>query len=218
METTAVAADIAVSLPAEFEATTRNRIAAPTSAEVSVYVFLIAPLIVEHAPPFLSQRSQAYSYLDGLFVHVPFVPVSVEFSCGVPEIAGRTVLAGLPPATTTAVAADVAVVDPSLLVAVTRNRTVCPSSAAVNWYCVPSAPLIVSQLPPLAAQRSHAYSYLVGLPVQVPRSPVSTCPTRAAPMARGGEVLTGFALAAAKPEPTVATATTSADAAASAAQ
>ena len=51
--------------------------------------------------------------MDGLFVHVPFVPVSVEFSCGVPEIAGRTVLAGLPPATTTAVAADVAVVDPS---------------------------------------------------------------------------------------------------------
>ena len=53
-----------------------------------MYVFLIAPLIAEHAPPFLSQRSQAYSYLDGLFVQVPFVPVSVEFSCGVPVIAG----------------------------------------------------------------------------------------------------------------------------------
>jgi hypothetical protein len=128
----AVAADIAVSLPAEFEATTRNLIVAPTSAEVSVYVFLVALLIAEQDPPLLSQRSQAYSYFDGLFVHVPFVPVSVEFSWGVPETAGRAVLAGLPAATTTAVAADWAVVDPELLVAVTRNRIVCPSSAAVS--------------------------------------------------------------------------------------
>ena len=42
----------------------------------------------------LSQRSHAYSYLVGLFVQVPFVPVSVEFSCGVPEIAGADRVGG----------------------------------------------------------------------------------------------------------------------------
>jgi hypothetical protein len=55
---TAVGADIATSLPAEFEATTRKRIVAPTSAEVSVYVFFVWPVIAAQAPPFLSQRSQ----------------------------------------------------------------------------------------------------------------------------------------------------------------
>jgi hypothetical protein len=169
---TAVAAEIAVSFPRELEAVTRKRIVAPTSAEVSVYVLFVAPPIDEQAPPVLSQRCHAYSYFDGLFVHVPFVPVSVAFSCGVPEIVGGAVFAGLPAATTTAVAADWEVFEPSELLAVTRNRSVWPSSAAVSWYCDPVAPSIVPQLPPLLAQRSQAKSYFVGLFVQDPRSPV----------------------------------------------
>ena len=170
-------------------------------------MFFVAPLIDEQAPPLLSQRCQAYSYLDGLFVQAPFVPVNVAFSCGVPEIEGGAVLAGLPAATTTAVAADCAVLEPSELLAVTRNRSVWPSSAAVSWYCVPVAPLIASQPPPLLEQRSQALSYFVGLFVQDPRSPVRIWPMRATPTIRGGDVLVGFALAAARPDPTATAAT-----------
>src|SRR5581483_3759441 len=142
------------------------------------------------------------SYLDGLFVQVPFEPDSVTFSCGVPEIAGATVFVGLPAATTSADGADVAVVEPSPFDAVTRNRSVCPSSAEPSWYCVPFAPPIVEQLPPFLSQRSQAYSYFVGLFDQSPRSPLSTCPRRAAPKIRGAEVFEGFAWAAARLEPT----------------
>ena len=84
------------------------------------------------------------------------LPVSVEPSCGVPEMAGAAVFAGLPDATTTAVAADVAAVDPSPFVAVTRKRILCPSSEAVSVYCVPVAPEIGLHPFPLALQRSHA--------------------------------------------------------------
>ena len=110
-------------------------------------------------------------------------------------------------ATTTAVAADCAVLEPSELLAVTRNRSVWPSSAAVSWYCVPVAPLIASQPPPLLEQRSQALSYFVGLFVQDPRSPVRIWPMRATPTIRGGDVFVGFALAAARPDPTATAAT-----------
>jgi hypothetical protein len=53
--------------------------------------------------------------------------------------------------------------------------------------------------------------------VQVPRSPVSICPTRATPTIRGGEEFIGFAFAAAIPEP-AATATAAVMAVPSAAQ
>jgi hypothetical protein len=69
---------------------------------------------------------------------------------------GATVLVGLPAATTTAVCAETAVVDPSALLAVTRNRSVWPASDAVSAYCVPVAPPIVAQLFPWASQRSQA--------------------------------------------------------------
>src|SRR5581483_12112723 len=63
------------------------------------------------------------------------------------------------------------------------------------------------QPPPPELQRSQAYSYFVGLFVQVPRSPVSTCPTRAAPKIRGFVPFAGLSVDAAMPEPTTANAT-----------
>src|SRR6478609_3243108 len=116
---TAVGPDWATSLPAELVAVTRKRIVVLTSPEVSAYVFLFAPLIVAHEPPLVSHRNQAYAYFDGLFVQVPLLPLRVEPSCGVPEMTGTAVFVGLPAATTTAVAAEVAVVDPSLFLATT---------------------------------------------------------------------------------------------------
>ena len=55
----------------------------------------------------------------------------------------------------TAVGADVAEAVPALLRAVTRTRSVVPSSAAVRTYVFDVAPLMLEQLPPLPSQRRH---------------------------------------------------------------
>jgi hypothetical protein len=64
---------------------------------------------------------------------LPRSAVSVWPSCAVPEIVGAAVLVGaVGAAVTTAVSAELAEVDPALLVAVTRTRMVDPTSAAVT--------------------------------------------------------------------------------------
>jgi hypothetical protein len=75
---TAVGFEVEVLLPAEFDAVTRKRTVLPTSADVSVYVPLFAPLIPAQKPPLLSQRIQTTSNLVGPFDQVPLLPVSVE--------------------------------------------------------------------------------------------------------------------------------------------
>jgi hypothetical protein len=58
---------------------------------------------------------------------------------------------------TTAVASEVALVDPRRLAATTLNRRVEPRSAEATESVVLVAPLIGAQLPPLLSQRSHVY-------------------------------------------------------------
>ena len=54
--TTAVGAELADAVPAEFRAVSRTRSVVPSSAEVSVYVLLVAPLMSEQLAPVRSQR------------------------------------------------------------------------------------------------------------------------------------------------------------------
>ena len=64
-------------------------------------------------------------------LQLPFAAVSVWPSTAVPEIVGSAVLAG-GIAVTTALWAEVAEADPSLLVAVTTSRIVEPMSAGTS--------------------------------------------------------------------------------------
>jgi hypothetical protein len=56
---------------------------------------------------------------------------------------------------TTAVAAESAVAEPELLVAVTRARIVDPTSAAMSVYEAAVAPAMLTQLAPPVSQRRH---------------------------------------------------------------
>jgi hypothetical protein len=53
----------------------------------------------------------------------------------------------------TAVGTDVAVVEPSPLLATTRKRSVFPTSADVSVYVSEWAPLMFAQLPPVLSHR-----------------------------------------------------------------
>src|SRR5919201_3786329 len=95
---------------------------------------------------------------------------------------------------TTLVGADVAEVAPAVLRAVTRTRTVLPSSAVVRTYVFPVAPLMFEQLPPVRSQRRHWYENVSGCcPVHVPLFAVSVAPTCGVPLMVGGAVLCGRA-------------------------
>jgi hypothetical protein len=63
--TTAVGADVAEAVPAELRAVTRTRSVVPSSADVSVYVFAVAPLMLEQLPPVRSQRRHWYVNVSG---------------------------------------------------------------------------------------------------------------------------------------------------------
>src|ERR671939_1091859 len=56
LPTTPVGADVADVVPAEFRAVTRTRRVLSRSADVSVYVFDVAPLMFEQLPPVVSHR------------------------------------------------------------------------------------------------------------------------------------------------------------------
>ena len=64
-------------------------------------------------------------------VHVPGAAVSVWPSWAVPEMVGRDVFTGAVPDVpdTAAVGSEPSVVDPAVLLAVTKTRMACPTSA-----------------------------------------------------------------------------------------
>jgi hypothetical protein len=83
--------------------------------------------------------------------------VSVCPACGVPETVGFAVRCGalLAAARTIAVGTDIALVDPSAFVAVTRTRSVLPTSFDATVYSRLPASEICEQLPPVFEQRNH---------------------------------------------------------------
>ena len=85
--------------------------------------------------------------------HVPVDAVSVCPCCARPEIAGGAVFAG-GTAATTAVGAEVARVEMSL-VAVTTTTNVEPTSAETSVYVADVAPATSAQEAPVASQRRH---------------------------------------------------------------
>src|SRR5918994_5266436 len=98
---------------------------------------------------------------------------------------------------TTPVGAEVAEAAPAALRAVTRTRSVVPSSAAVRTYVFPVAPLMSEQLPPVRSQRRHWYENVIGCcPVQAPVFAVRVWPTCGVPLMVGGAVSRGRAGAA----------------------
>jgi len=131
--TTPLGTDVADEAPRLFLAVTRTRSVVPSSADVSLYVFSVAPLMVAQLPPVRSQRRQTYVNAIGCApTQTPAFAVSVCPTCGVPEIVGGLVFRGAPAAwvdLTTFVGSDVAVADPSAFVAVTRTRIRWPTSA-----------------------------------------------------------------------------------------
>jgi hypothetical protein len=60
------------------------------------------------------------------------LPTSVLPSTGVPEIVGGEVFSGRGDARTTGVGSEVALSDPSALIAFTRRSILCPTSFAVS--------------------------------------------------------------------------------------
>ena len=90
---------------------------------------------------------------EGEPVHAPAEAVSVEPRIAVPAIEGRPVFDGN--VAMSAVAADVALAVPAALVAVTRTRSVPPTSAACRTYVAAVAPAMSTQFEPAASQRCH---------------------------------------------------------------
>src|SRR5215212_3298137 len=92
----------------------------------------------------------------------------------------------------TAVGADVAARAPSVFFAVTRTRTVFPTSTDVRTYVFCVAPLMSEQLPPVWSQRRHWYANAIGCPpVHVPGFAVSVWPCCGVPLIVGCFALTG---------------------------
>lgn len=91
---------------------------------------------------------------------------------------------------TTAVWADVAYVDPFLLVATTTTRIVAPASPDATVYVAALAPS-GAQAPPEASQRCHENESVDGGPAQAPASAESWEPTTADPEIDGGVVFFG---------------------------
>jgi hypothetical protein len=100
----------------------------------------------------------------------------------------------------TAVGTEVAFVEPSRLVAVTRTRSVLPTSTPLSVYVLLVAPLIAEQLPPLRSQRRHEKANVIGCgPVHLPSLAVSVCSCCGVPAIVGGDSLLGGAWATAAP-------------------
>jgi len=95
------------------------------------------------------------------------------------------------PCVTTAVCADVAVLEPVVFVAVTATRIVFPLSVLVSVYVLCVAEAIAAHAAPLASQRDHAYAYVMPVPVHVPGLAVRVCPTTVGPTIVGIAVFGG---------------------------
>jgi hypothetical protein len=144
----------------------------------------VALSISEQLFPELSQSSHAYEYEVGLFDHEPFEAVSVCPCSAVPLIAGSLVFTGAG-GKTTAVCRDVADAGPPPFDAVTRDRIVCPTSAAFSTYLPDDAPPMREQFPPERLQSSHAYEYALGLFIHDPVLVANVCPSLAVPVTTG---------------------------------
>src|SRR5205809_948760 len=92
-----------------------------------------------------------------------------------------------------AVGADWALALPSALIAVTRTRIVCPTSAPVRTRVLSVAPATLTQPALDVSHRSHWYWKLVGLFCQLPFCAVRVSPCRGVPLIVGGLVFTGAA-------------------------
>src|SRR5438309_1763584 len=108
-------------------------------------------------PPVPAHRCHWYAKVgEGEPVQLPLLTVSVWSSWAVPPIDGAAVFLGAEPvAWTTSVGREVAVPEPSLLVAVTTTRSRFPTSVVWIVYWRLLAPLIGLQPPPCESQRSH---------------------------------------------------------------
>jgi hypothetical protein len=88
-------------------------------------------------------------------LHVPVEAVKVVATTGEPEIVGSNVLFGTAGAVTTAVGADAATAEPPEFEAVTRTRSVKPTSPTVAVYVLPVAPASAAHVAPAGSQRLH---------------------------------------------------------------
>ena len=126
--TRAVGFEAAVALPEPLLAVTRTRMRVPTSEDVSVSVEAFAPpiaaqLLPSALPPSVPQRTHWYAYEIGVTpLQEPEDALSVLPLTGDPLIVGSVVLFGAAASTTTDVASESAVPEPSAFVAVTRTR------------------------------------------------------------------------------------------------
>jgi hypothetical protein len=167
----------------------------PTSADDSRYELPFAP-IATHAPPALSQRSHRNENEIGCFpVHDPGFAVTTEPFVIVPLTVGVDVFTGTP--TTTAVGFDATVFEPSAFAAVTRTRSLKPTSARTSRYRRSVAREMIAQLPPSgcppsAPHRTHWYANEIGcVPVHVPFVVLSVAPCSARPLMAGSAVFDG---------------------------
>ena len=93
---------------------------------------MFVQLLPSAAPPSDGHRTHWNVNAIGVVpVHVPVVPVSLCPTVGVPEMDGSAVFVGAPllSSVTTAVASERAEAEPSLFDAVTRMRSLAPTSA-----------------------------------------------------------------------------------------
>jgi hypothetical protein len=120
-------------------------------------------------------------------VQVPVDAVRTEPTSVVPLMEGGVVFrGGCAVAPTTAVGSEAAVLEPPSLEAVTRKRSVKPTSAAPSKYVCAVAPLTDEQLEPALSQRCHWYAYEIGaVPVHDPLAPFKVDPWLALPLTVG---------------------------------
>src|SRR5262245_42686565 len=174
----------------EFRAVTLNLILWFTSADVSRYVLPFAPPIAEQSPPPELQRSQRNENEIGCApVHEPGSAVTTAPTVIVPRTVGVDVLTGGP--TTTLVGFDATVFEPSAFIAVTRTRSLKPTSARTSRYRRSVAREMMAQFPPSGCppsvpHRTHWYANEIGwVPVHAPLEASSRTPCSARPVMVG---------------------------------
>ena len=87
---------------------------------------------------------------------------------------------------------EIDALEPLVFVAVTRTRTVFPTSSESVLYVWLAASVIVRQSAPVASQRSHWYAYVIcAAPFQAPLVAVSALPWITEPVIDGRVVATG---------------------------
>ena len=107
-------------------------------------------------PPSGAQRCQRRVVaIVAVPLQAPSVAVRTSPSIGAPVIAGTAVFCGGTCGPTIPDAADEAVADALMFVAVTATRSVAPMSASVTTYAGPTAPATGAHDPPPTSQRIH---------------------------------------------------------------